>query len=302
MRQIGTIEDPKHAARFVDYLLSLGVASKEMAGPEGRVIWVVDENRLPAAREAYSEFMAAPDDGKFQAAQAVAGKVRREEERAEHKYRKQVRQVGERSTLSEWRRRPVTSLLILASIAVSLATNFGQNDTSILRYLTFDSYHIAGRQAVLDDPMGFGKLAQGQIWRAITPIFVHFDGLHLLFNMWWMLDMGRLIEDRKGKAKLAVLVLVSALLSNFAQHAWSVHTNGVPTLFGGMSGVVYALFGYLWGKTIFDIGDGIAIRPQVVNIMIIWLVVCMTGVVGPVANGAHLGGLVVGVVFGFMRY
>ncbi|WZO96207.1 rhomboid family intramembrane serine protease [Isosphaeraceae bacterium EP7] len=302
MRQIGTIEDPKQAARFVDYLLSLSIDSKEMTGPDGRVIWVIDENRLPAAREAYSEFMASPDDARFRAAQEVAGKVRREEERAEKSYRKQVRHVSERSTLSEWRRRPLTSVLILTSIAASLATNFGHDYTSILRYLTFDSYHILGRHVVLDDPMGFGKLGQGQIWRAITPIFVHFDGFHLLFNMWWMLDLGRLIEDRKGIGKLAVLVLVSALLSNFAQHAWSVHSHGVPTLFGGMSGVVYALFGYLWGKTIFDLGDGIAIRPQVVNIMVIWLIICMTGVVGPIANGAHVGGLLVGMVFGFMRY
>ena len=36
--------------------------------------------------------------------------------------------------------------------------------------------------------------------------------------------------------------------------------------------------------------------------MMIWLVLCMTGMVGPIANAAHVMGLVVGIVFGLLGF
>ena len=37
-------------------------------------------------------------------------------------------------------------------------------------------------------------------------------------------------------------------------------------------------------------------------IMIAWLFICMTGLVGPVANAAHVGGLVAGATLGLLRF
>jgi membrane associated rhomboid family serine protease len=39
-----------------------------------------------------------------------------------------------------------------------------------------------------------------------------------------------------------------------------------------------------------------------VNIMLIWLVLCMTGALGRIGNAAHVVGLVVGVVAGLMGF
>ena len=46
------------------------------------------------------------------------------------------------------------------------------------------------------------SLAKGELWRVITPIFGHFDGLHLIFNMIMFFQFGALIESLKGTAWL----------------------------------------------------------------------------------------------------
>jgi GlpG protein len=68
-----------------------------------------------------------------------------------------------------------------------------------------------------------------------------------------------------------------------------------------MSGVVFALFGYIWMKSLHEPEQGMFVHPNTVTIMLFWLVLCMTGLVGPIANAAHVAGLVVGVVFGVFR-
>jgi GlpG protein len=65
-----------------------------------------------------------------------------------------------------------------------------------------------------------------------------------------------------------------------------------------MSGVVYGLAGYVWMMGKYHPASGVGLNSQSATILLIWLVVCYTGVVGPVANTAHLVGLIVGVIWG----
>ena len=67
---------------------------------------------------------------------------------------------------------------------------------------------------------------------------------------------------------------------------------------GGLSGVLYGLFGYIWAKSSLDKFSGLGVSQGTVSILVVWLLLCFTGLVGPVANLAHLGGLVAGVLWG----
>jgi GlpG protein len=69
-----------------------------------------------------------------------------------------------------------------------------------------------------------------------------------------------------------------------------------------MSGVVYALFGYIWMKSYYEPEQGLFMHPNNVNLMLLWLVLCMTGVVGQIANAAHFVGLMVGVALAALRF
>jgi GlpG protein len=125
-------------------------------------------------------------------------------------------------------------------------------------------------------------------------MFIHFGVIHILFNMLWLRDLGSMIEARQSSLQLAALILVIAAGSNLAQF----YTDG-PS-FGGMSGVVYGLFGYVWVRGRFDPGSGLFVHPTTVMMMLAWLVLCFLQVIPHVANTVHITGLIIGAGWGFL--
>ena len=65
-----------------------------------------------------------------------------------------------------------------------------------------------------------------------------------------------------------------------------------------MSGVVYSLLGFIWMVKTFNPKEEFSLPKQDVYMMIGWFVLCLTGLLGPIANFAHAGGLFVGMVAG----
>lgn len=143
---------------------------------------------------------------------------------------------------------------------------------------------------------GFGPdIQHGEIWRVWTPVLVHFGFLHLIFNLMWLRDLGGAIEWREGSRKFLWLVLVIAAVSNAAQYFVS------GPLFGGLSGVVYGLLGYVWLRGRFDPASGYFLHPSTVTMMLIWFVLCFTGVLGGIANTVHAAGLATGCAWGWLE-
>jgi GlpG protein len=126
-------------------------------------------------------------------------------------------------------------------------------------------------------------------------MFLHFGWLHILFNMWWMKDLGTAIERVFSARYLLGLVLVIAVVSHVLEYVMSG-----PKIFGGMSGVVYGLFAFIWIRGRLDPSFPYRIPQQLVTFMLIWLALGFTGWVGPIANWVHSGGLLVGAAWGFL--
>ncbi|MHB0777400.1 rhomboid family intramembrane serine protease [Halomonas sp. WWR20] len=191
---------------------------------------------------------------------------------------------------------PLTALLIAMCLAVfGLLAVWG--DAVVLR-LTIVPVIIA------EDQMWIGNLLDhtlggGEVWRLLTPALLHFGWMHLIFNMLWLWYFGRQIETLQGKGRLLLVVGVGALLSNLAQYATGT------VLFGGMSGVDYALLGYVWLMSRRLPQSGFFVPQMLVVFMLIWMLFTMTDMAGTVgfgnvANEAHLGGLLVGLVLGWL--
>jgi GlpG protein len=137
-------------------------------------------------------------------------------------------------------------------------------------------------------------LETGQIWRWITPIFLHFSVVHLLFNIAVTTDFGRRIEFARGSFGFIGLVVIIGLLSNVGQYL----LGGNP-LFGGLSGVAYGLLGFvLVSQRRFPEEAAWQVHPGFAFSLVIFLVIFSTGITEPfglyVANEAHWIGLISG--------
>ena len=112
--------------------------------------------------------------------------------------------------------------------------------------------------------------------------------------MLWLRDLGSMIEGRQSTRQLALLVVLMGVCSNVAQYFAS------GPMFGGMSGVVYGLLGYIWIRGKFDPGSGLFLHQTTVVMMLVWYVLCLMNLLGNIANTAHTVGLFMGMGWGYL--
>jgi GlpG protein len=179
---------------------------------------------------------------------------------------------------------PLTIALVAVSIFVYLLMSFGPQQ-AIIAPLLISEYIRPTLPEILE----------GEVWRLVTPVFLHFGIFHITFNMLWTWELGRLIEWRQGAITLGVLTLLSGIAANLSQYLVS------GPLFGGMSGVIYAYLGYVWIQGHTNPAFGVRINPAIVKLMLGWFVLCWSGILEKflglsVANTAHTAGLVTGIV------
>ena len=143
-------------------------------------------------------------------------------------------------------------------------------------------------------------LGAGQFWRLWSPAMLHFSVLHLAFNCLWLWEFGRRIEDAQGRGRLLEVVVILAPVANVAQYAV---TDG--PMFGGLSGVVYGLLGYLIVAARRSRDPRLELHSGLVVLLLLFLVLFTTGVTEAfglhIANAAHWGGFIGGVIWAFLR-
>lgn len=190
---------------------------------------------------------------------------------------------------------PVTAVAVLLSLLATLLV-YADDNLRWLHWLTFTDIHRAGGRILVDSAKA--TYGRGEYWRLITPVFLHFGALHLVFNMLWTWELGRRLEQARGPATLLAVLLLTGVGGNIAQFL-----TDRDAMFGGMSGVIYGLLGYAWLWSRIT-GDPLLRLPRgLLGFMVGWLVICMSGVVealgfGAIANSAHAAGLAVGMALG----
>ena len=307
MRHIGTLPNESDAQRFAAYLATEGTSAHAEQENDGWAIWVRDENQVEQARAAFEDFRHHPERPAYRGVEQAAENLRREEAQKREAARKNIVEMRGRWGRSGGarRRRPLTMTIIGLCVFIGLTSNMGR-DTSgpVLSALLFcDPSHKTdpawSNQSVADR---FVDVRQGQIWRLITPIFVHYDAFHLAFNMFMLYQLGSLIEDRRGTTRFGLMVIVMGLASSVAEPIFPSDWGGTAFA-AGMSGVIFGLFGYAWMKTVHEPQLGILIARSSVIILMVWLFLGFSGALSVagvnIANWAHGFGLVSGVIIGY---
>ncbi|AXO62386.1 rhomboid family intramembrane serine protease [Ectopseudomonas chengduensis] len=260
---------------FIALLQRLRVPHRVSEEGGEQVLWVPGQELAEQVRELYARHPQGDDAGELPPSVAP------------------VRE----SFATQLRSSPVTALMLLTTFIVFAVTLAGENFSTI-RWLSFVDFRIDGEHiylTYLDATLG-----SGQWWRLITPMLIHFGWLHLAMNSLWYWELGRRIEFRQGAIGLLGLTLLFGLASNFAQYWWAG-----PSLFGGLSGVLYGLLGHCWIYQRLAPNAAYRLPPGVLVMMLAWLLICMTGIFellqfGAIANAAHVGGLLTGCLTGLL--
>ncbi len=295
MRLLTTVTTRAEADTLGDALYADGIATTAKETRDSSfAIWVHDEDQMERAKAFLDGF--DPTAERFTKMAKKARVKKRQEAKADEQLRARTERIRRQIEAKQnMRIGAVTSVLIAISVVVFVFTGFGVDEAARNYFEVAEIRRVGNRLFYTTLPYTITH----QPWRLITPIFLHGGGnvsmgfIHIGFNMWMLYIIGTAVERAHSWWYMLLLVLVSAAFSNALQFAF------VGPRFGGMSGVVYALFGYIWIRGKYDPAFPYGIPRQIVTFLLVWMVLGFVGFMN-MANWAHAGGLVVGVVWGFL--
>lgn len=282
MRHIATLTSEELATRFQDYLIAQGIKCSIEPEQSGFAVWVFDEDQVAPAREELEAFLLQPDAPKYLAAREAANEVLKKEAARRRAARRNWIAVSERWQQPTAAHAPVTIGVLLLCLFTFVEMHLLKDRRGVSQWLFFSTDGT------------WSAITAYELWRLWTPMLMHGGFLHILFNLMWWWDFGIAIESRKGSAPFLLMVLTISLVANVLEFSL-----GSPW-FLGMSGVNFGLFGYLWVKGKLDPEDGLGVSPALVQMQVIWFLVCWFGLVGRIANGCHTGGLAAGALLGLL--
>lgn len=263
MLMITSFENPRVAQAFVDYMATQGVILTVQRSIHFD-IWLADDSREAFVRDELQRFLSNPGDERYLAASWQSGQTHSGLHYRRFPFWTTLRNNAGPLTLA---------MIVLCVVVYALMQMLG--DQTVMLWLAWP----------------FDPSLKYDLWRYFTHALLHFSLLHITFNLIWWWYLGGPVEKRLGTRKLLVITLISALFSGFIQHKLS------GAWFGGLSGVVYALMGYVWLRGIRDPGCGVYLPGGLMAFALIWLVIGWFGMPGmSIANGAHASGLLVGLI------
>lgn len=266
MLMITSFTNPRVAQAFVDYMATQGIILTIQQHTQSDV-WLADESQADRVHKELALFLENPADPRYLAASWESGHTNSG---------LQYRRFPFLATL-KGNAGPFTLLIAALCLVVFIIMNI-VGDQPVMLLLAWP----------YDPSLKF------ELWRYFTHAFMHFSLMHILFNLLWWWYLGGAVEKRLGSGKLIVITVISALLSGFIQHKF-----GGPW-FGGLSGVVYALMGYVWLRGERDPESGVYLQRGLILFSLVWLVAGWFDLFGmSIANGAHVAGLVVGLAMAF---
>ncbi|MDW5286502.1 rhomboid family intramembrane serine protease GlpG [Alteromonas macleodii] len=263
-------QSPAHL--LANYLTSQHIQAAVVQHDKEFVVVLDNHDHLDRAKVIADGFLANPTDPKYQQAAWDNGKNVR------------LAPLGNGfsmgNIIADAVKAPFTSVVFILCVAVYLLSLFGLF-APIAQHLLMQPFSILSQNH--------------EWWRLLGPAFIHFSALHIIFNLLWWGMLGAKIERTLGMSMLLIVFLVSATISNAAQALFSDPVQGNLFLFGGLSGVVYAVMGFVWWLGWLRPSWGLSLPNSIVGFMLVWLVLGYADILWVnMANAAHTAGLISG--------
>ena len=280
MHQLVRFQTAKPAYILMDYLLQKRIECIVTQDSENDAYWVEiqSEGDLAKAQAIVDEFIENPNHPKYQAAswgsaqpasQSSGFRTKPKSGFTEHPF---FKTNIAREAKANW----VTSSILLFNAVI------------FVLYSLFPPISLWVGSYFFIAPLNELQVTH-EWWRVVTPAFLHFSGMHIVFNLLWWWILGGMIEKSLGKTVLLLLFIITAIGSNITQLL------ATGPNFGGMSGVVYGLLGFVWIIGYMRPNWGIGLQPAMIGFMLIWMVIGFADVLFvSMANEANLSGLIIG--------
>jgi len=177
----------------------------------------------------------------------------------------------------------MTTFILLVNFGIFL----GIRNAGELNWENLSGWGLLRGEAILD----------GQWWALLSSAAVHMALWHLAFNMYWLYVFGPPMERLLGPLRYLALLVCAAWFSSVMQLTIEGSSGH------GFSGVIYAMFGFMWPLRAQVPAFRSVVTPGVIGLFVIWFFVCIvltyTGVLN-VANAAHGGGMLCGLFCGWL--
>ncbi len=132
----------------------------------------------------------------------------------------------------------------------------------------------------------------GQVWRLITPVFLHGSLAHIFFNMYALFSVGSLLERHFGHGRFLLMYFLGAFAGNVLSYLF---TSGYSV------GASTAVFGLIAAEGIFFYQNrklfGAHARSAISNAIFIIVINLFLGLAPNIDTWGHIGGLLGGAMF-----
>ena len=282
--EIGVMRDRGAALKFADYLNSIGIKATAKPGFGANYsIYVANEADVSKAKLELLRFGNNPFAKAYNQAAWSQGKTPKRERTVSSNASFLSFSMGTYT----WSLASLTSIIEVICLLIFVLSLVPSLENALLGALSW--YHWD--QVVADF----------QVWRVLTPIFLHFGIIHILFNLVMFEAFARPIERHFGAWKIGYIILTIALVSNILQFIFLQSGLGANAIFGGLSGVVYGVIGYMGVLSRRqDLPSDLRLPPGLLLVSAIFIGIGF--LFSGIANICHLGGLLVGMALALVDF
>jgi GlpG protein len=334
MRIVGTLSHENQARKLSSYLKAQSIANSCEVNFDPATnqmtyqIWIHDEDQIDKAKTIFDEFEKNGSDPKYEAfieepppLQALEDPPQQEPRR----YKNYLTSfflavcvfifVLNAMELAGLRAQGISKdQILLTPIQEKLMYDVPEELEEQAPFWKGAYFWIIAKIQKQDPSLGegplFTKILQGQVWRLVSPAFLHVDLLHILFNMLWLWVLGRPIEQRIGPFRLFVLTMCAAVVTNTLQYLMS------GPFFIGYSGVITTMAGFTWMREKIAPWEGYPLTKGTILFLLIFIlsIFCIQvaaffiqiftayNFAPNIANTAHIAGALLGAFLGRYKY